>query len=99
MIPGASVPRASVGFSMMETGLYLLVFGVVTTQPVENRLARPIGNPPSSRRACLARWSQVIHRYPPLVRKSAGEPVNSRAACPVPPHRVNEWAVDFSYAH
>jgi hypothetical protein len=44
-----------------------LVFGAVTAQPVENRLARPIRSPPSSRRACAVRWSQVIHRFPPLL--------------------------------
>jgi hypothetical protein len=54
-----------------------LVCGAVTAQPVENRLARPIRSPPSSWRACLARWSQIIHRYPPLLRKLAGEPVDS----------------------
>ena len=53
----------------------LLVFGAVTTQPVENRLARPIRNPPSSRRACVARWSQVIHRYPPLLKSWRGNPL------------------------
>ena len=61
-----------------------LVCGAVTAQPVENRLARPIRSPPSSWRACLARWSQIIHRYPPLLRKLAGEPVDSHMSCPVP---------------
>ena len=45
----------------------LLVFGAVTAQPLENRLARPIRSPPSSRRAYAVRWSQVIHRNPPLL--------------------------------
>ena len=74
---------------MMCQANTLLVFGAVTAQPMENRLARPIRSPPSSRRACVVRWSQVIHRYPPLLRKLAGEPVNSRAPCPVPLDRVN----------
>ena len=52
-----------------------LVCGAVTAQPVENRLARPIRSPPSSRRACVARWSQVIHRYPPLLESWRGNPL------------------------
>jgi hypothetical protein len=75
LMPGAYVPRASVEFSKMEVGLYLLVFGVVMTKPVENRLARPIRNPPSNRRACVAWWSQVIHRYPPLLESWRGNPL------------------------
>ena len=51
IIPGACVPRASVEFSIWKLAKNLLVFGAMTTQPVENRLARPISNPPSSRRA------------------------------------------------
>ena len=58
-----------------------LVCGAVTAQPVENQLARPIRSPPSSRRACVARWSQVIHRYPPLLESWRGNPLT--AACPV----------------
>jgi len=50
----------------------LLVYGAVTAQPVENRLARPIKSPPSRRRACVARWSQVIHRYPPFLESWRG---------------------------
>jgi hypothetical protein len=61
-----------------------LVCGAVMAQPVENQLARPIRSPPSSRRACVARWSQVIHRYPPLLESGRGKPVDSRAPCPVP---------------
>ena len=49
-----------------------LVCGAVVAQPVENRLARPIRSPPSRRRACVARWSQVIHRYPPLLESWRG---------------------------
>ena len=49
-----------------------LVCGAVTAQPVENQLARPIRSPPSNRRACVARWSQVIHRYPPLLKVGGG---------------------------
>jgi hypothetical protein len=49
-----------------------LVCGTVVAQPVENRLARPIRSPPSRRRACVARWSQVIHRYPPLLESWRG---------------------------
>jgi len=59
----------------------LLVCGAVMAQPVENRLARPIRSPPSSRRACVARWSQVIHRYPPLLESWRGNPLT--AARPV----------------
>ena len=59
----------------------LLVCGAVMAQPVENRLARPIRSPPSSRRACVARWSQVIHRYPPLLESGRGNPLT--AARPV----------------
>ena len=50
----------------------LLVYGAVTAQPVENRLARPIRSPPSRRRACVARWSQIIHRYPPFLESWRG---------------------------
>ena len=70
-------------------------FGAVTAQPVENRLARPIRSPPSSRRACVARWSQVIHRYPPLLRKLCGGTRRQPRVLSGPPDRVNEWAVDF----
>ena len=58
-----------------------LVCGAVVAQPVENRLARPIRSPPSSRRACVARWSQVIHRYPPLLESWRGNTLT--AARPV----------------
>jgi hypothetical protein len=58
-----------------------LVCGAVTAQPVENQLARPIRSPPSNRRACVARWSQVIHRYPPLLESWRGNPLT--AACSV----------------
>jgi hypothetical protein len=75
-----------------------LVCGAVMAQPVENRLARPIRSPLSSRRACVARWSQVIHRYPPLLESWGGEPVDSRTPCPVPLIE-NKWAVSSSYAH
>ena len=50
----------------------LLVYGAVTAQPLENRLARPIRSPPSRRRACVARWSQIIHRYPPFLESWRG---------------------------
>jgi hypothetical protein len=44
-----------------------LASGAITAQSVENPLARPISSLPLSRRACMARWSQVIHRYPPFL--------------------------------
>jgi hypothetical protein len=47
-----------------------LASGAITAQPVENALARPIRSLPSSRRVCMARWSQIIHRYPPFLRES-----------------------------
>ena len=44
--------------------------GAITARPVENPLARPIRSLLLSRRACTARWSQIIHRYPPFLRES-----------------------------
>ena len=40
---------------------------------LENVLARPIGSPPLRRRVCLARWSQVIHHYPPFLERGSHE--------------------------
>jgi hypothetical protein len=60
-----------------------LASGAITAQPVENPLARPIRSPPSNRRVCVARWSQVIHRYPPFL-DSCGRAC-SYVPCPSPP--------------
>src|SRR5205085_12591553 len=48
------------------------------TEPVENRLARPIRSPSSSRRVCMARWSQIIQLLPSFL--VAG---GSTGMCPV----------------
>jgi hypothetical protein len=66
-----------------------VVCGAVTAQPWENRLARPIRSPPSSRRARVARWSQVIHRYPPLLESWRGNPLT--VARPVQSPWSSEW--------
>src|SRR5207247_3615680 len=58
-----------------------LASGAITAQSVENRLARPIRSPPSSRRVCVARWSQVIHFYRHLLVSCGGR--WSLLLCPV----------------
>jgi len=65
LVPASSSPSC-------DQASILLVYGAVTAQPVENRLTRPIRSPPSRRRACVARWSQVIHRYPPFLESWRG---------------------------
>ena len=70
LVPASSSPSR-------DQANILLVCGAITAQPVENRLARPIRSPPSSRRACVARWSQVIHRYPPLLESGRGNPLTA----------------------
>ena len=78
MHPRNLCTSASVKLSTMKSADNLLVFGAVTAQPVENRLTRSIRNPPSSRRAYyVVRWSEIIHRYPPLLRKCAGDPLTA----------------------
>ena len=49
-IPGTCVPRAAAD-SPIEQADIQLVYGAVTAQPAEIRLARPTRNPPSHRRA------------------------------------------------
>ena len=74
-----------------------LASGAITAQPVENPLARPIRSPPSSRRVCVARWSQIIHRYPPLLESCGGS--LSTPMWPVQPPCSTEWAIIYYYAH
>mgnify|MGYP001593814836 CR=1 FL=1 len=62
----------------------LLVYGAVTAQPVENRLARPISNPPSKSAGLSGQVESGHPSLPSSLGKSAGEPVDSYTSCPVP---------------
>ena len=59
---------------------------------LENALARPISSPPLRRRVYLARWSQIIHHYPPFLGRRLP---NSYVG---PPQFPVMWATVYFYA-
>ena len=59
LIPGAYVPHTRLGSPQRLVNQKVPHAG--KRQPMENRLAWPARNPPVARRACLIRWTEVVH--------------------------------------